>query len=103
MIKKYNSLSFLFGVPGIVLQILCFVAVDFISSISMAILVAVSLYVVGTTLLLAGLGCYAKSRGQSWVYCFFGFLGIIGFIVLLYLKDLTLSNQTEGTGAYLID
>jgi predicted tellurium resistance membrane protein TerC len=103
MIKKYNSLSFVFGVPGILLRFLSFVPTVFTSSKSLAILGFFSVFFVGTALLLAGLGYYAKSRGRSWTYCFFAFLGIIGLIVLMCLKDLTLSNQTEANGPSLID
>jgi hypothetical protein len=103
MIKKYNNLSFVFGVPGILLRFLSFVPIVLFTSsrsrdMGIAFLGGIFLFVVGTALLLAGLGYYAKSRGRSWAYCFFAFLGLIGLIVLMCLKDLTLSNQTEGTG-----
>ena len=110
MIKKYNSLSFVYGVPGILLRFLSFIPIYLTSSRSMAtsitimaILGCLTMFVVGTALLLVGLGYYAKSRGRSWAYCFFAFLGIIGLIVLMCLKDLTLPNQTVGTGPSLID
>jgi hypothetical protein len=86
MIKRYNTISLLLGVPGLIMQFAgpLWVIKDPRSSL------ACVLPFLGATLLILGLGYYAKSKGRSWNWGWFGLLGIIGFVVLACLRDDTL-------------
>ncbi len=79
MIKRYNNLSFVFGVPGIVLRI--------VPAFYGTPAVRVTMFLAGTALLLVGLLYYAKAKARHPAWGLFGFLGIIGLIVLACLKD----------------
>jgi uncharacterized membrane protein YjjB (DUF3815 family) len=50
-------------------------------------LVALALLLVGTVLAIVGFGYYAKAKGRSMAWGLFGFLGLIGLVVLALLKD----------------
>lgn len=76
MIKKYNTISLAWGIPGLVLQIAGNV-------IGQPLVV-----LVGTVFLMVGLAYYAKAKGRSPAWCLMGFLSLIGLIVLACLKDL---------------
>ena len=88
MIAKYNRLSFLFGVPGLVLQIAGNVMRQGATPTSPSTL-GVPLLVVGTALLLVGLALYAKAKGRHPAWCLLAFLSIIGLLILACLKDKT--------------
>ena len=88
MIARYNRWSFVFGVPGIALQI----AGNFIGSWGPAY----SSILLGTILLMIGLGYYAKAKGQSFAWCAAGFLSVLGLLLLLLLEDK--SESTRGAG-----
>ena len=84
MIAEYNRKSFVFGIPGIILQI----AGNFMRTpdgvftpLGALVLLA------GTVLLLVGLMFYAKAKGRHGAWCLFAFLSLIGLIVLACLKD----------------
>ena len=84
MIKKYNNMSFLYGVPGLVIQ----VAGGFMEWGDMMIpgmgrLVAL----VGLVLFIVGLCYYAKAKGREATWGLMGLLSLIGLIVLACLKD----------------
>jgi hypothetical protein len=87
MIARYNRWSFVFGVPGIILQI----AGTFIGPWG-----AYSSILLGTVLLMIGLGYYAKAKGQSFAWCAAGFLSVLGLLLLLLLEDK--SESTQGVG-----
>jgi hypothetical protein len=85
MIAKYNRWSFMFGIPGIALQIAGRFIVDsqqpgprLLGGLSM---------MCGTVLLVIGLSYYAKAKGRSSAWCLMGLLSIIGLLVLALLKD----------------
>jgi len=94
MIAKYNRLSFMYGVPGIVLQIGGYFIAAFSQSgpASLAILFVPF----GTIFLLAGLAYYAKAKGQSSAWCVAAFLSILGLLLLLLLEDKSDSMPTTG-------
>ncbi len=101
MIKKYNTLSFAWGVPGIIIQfggqILAQMAEGTGGELDPLLALSgcgVSLF--GTALLIVGLGYYAKSRGRSPAWGLMGFLSCLGLIFLAFLKDL--SAEVEETG-----
>lgn len=83
MIKQYNRLSFVFGIPGIIMQI--FGRIKMIGNEDSTLWPMVML--LGTALLMIGLAYYAKAKRRHWAWCFMGFLSIIGLTVLAYLKD----------------
>ena len=76
MNKKYNNISLIIGIPGLLLQI----HGNVIGRPWIAIL--------GTLLLIIGLAYYALAKGRNPAWCLMGFLSIIGLIVLGLLKDL---------------
>jgi hypothetical protein len=83
MIARYNKLSFLFGVPGILLQVVGAVMRQSGDNADMGLMVQL----VGTGLLIAGLCYYAQAKGRNPAWCLMGFLSIIGLIVLACLED----------------
>ncbi len=87
MIKQYNNISLLAGIPGLLLQIVGRV----LSGSSGA--VGTLLMVVGTALLLIGLAYYAKAKGRHPAWCLMAFLSLIGLIVLACLKDLATEEE----------
>jgi len=92
MIAAYNKRSFVFGIPGLVLQTAGWIGLNLSDSSGSEPGLSVALWagalLVGTGLLLLGLGFYAASKGRSPAWCALGLLGIIGFIVLACLTDL---------------
>jgi hypothetical protein len=55
------------------------------------------LYVVGTGLLLAGLAYLARAKGRSPAWCLLAFVGFIGLIVLLAVKDLAPGDDSAAS------
>ncbi len=94
MIAKYNRLSFVYGVPGIVLQFGGALAAGFGRGTIASF--AVIFVPFGTVLLLAGLAYYAKAKGQSPAWCAAAFLSILGLFLLLLLEDR--SGSVPGAG-----
>jgi hypothetical protein len=84
MVKRYNNLSFLFFIPGTILQIIGYAMNE--SSPDPNPL-ATALLLVGTVLAIIGFGYYAKAKGRSMAWGLVGFLGLIGLLVLALLKD----------------
>jgi hypothetical protein len=90
VIKRYNNLSFLFGVPGLVLQIAGNVMLGPRPGQGVALL----LLLAGTLLLLIGFAYYAMAKGRHPAWCLMAFLSCFGLIVLACLKDK--SNEVAG-------
>jgi hypothetical protein len=65
------------------------------------LMVVVVLRLAGLALFVWGCGMYAKAKGRSGVNCLWGFLGLIGLIVLACMKDHSLdpNNPLHGGGA----
>jgi hypothetical protein len=83
MIKRYNNLSFLFFVPGIVVQI----AGEVMANSASPGLLAIVLLIGGTALAITGFSYYALAKGRSAAWGLAGFGGVIGLLVLALLKD----------------
>ena len=103
MIKKYNNLSFVWGVPGILIQfagqILAQMAQQPGSEVDPALAFSgcgVTLF--GTALLMVGPAYYAKSRGRHPAWCLMGFLSCLGLIFLAFLKDLNAEVEETEVG-----
>ena len=85
MNKRYNSISFAWGIPGLVLQ-------------TAGIIIEQPLVLLlGTVLLFIGFGYYAKAKGRSFAWCLMGFLSIIGLIIMGFLKDLEKESTQKKT------
>jgi hypothetical protein len=83
VIKRYNNLSFVFGVPGLILQVVG----NFKMSSPESRLGLLS-YLAGTVLLLIGFAYYARAKGRHPAWCLVAFLSFIGLVVLALLPDL---------------
>jgi hypothetical protein len=101
MIKKYNTLSFVWGIPGILIQIFGIMLRRFAQTQDMPPLyddLGRLVVLFGIIALLIGFVYYAKAKGRSAWWCLFGFLSLIGLIVLACLKDKTLAGENVATG-----
>lgn len=76
-------MSFLFAVPGLIMQV---VGQGMMGSPQGAA-VGGLLMLFGTALLLVGFALYAMSRGRSPAWCLCGFMSIIGLLILASLED----------------
>ena len=75
MIDNYHNLSLVWGVQGIVLQI--------VGSLMGQPLATTF----GTVLLMISLAYHAKAKGRSAAWCIMGLLSIFGLVVMIFLKD----------------
>ena len=81
MIASYNRKSLLLGVPGLVLQYGgLFLTVDFF-------LVGILAMLIGTILLLFGLGFYLKAKNRNLAWVVLIFIPILGILFLALLVD----------------
>ncbi len=83
MIKKYNNLSLLIGVPGILVQ-----AFGTIENIP-------ALLITGTVILLVAFYYYAVAKGRHPAFALFGLFSLIGLLVLASLKDKSKSEEVK--------
>ena len=90
MIKRYNNISLLMGVPGIIMQITGYIMSQSPSQVVLGLLIMIA----GAGLLCGGLTFYAIGKGQPGIWGLIGMLGIIGIIVLACLPDRTLDGRT---------
>ena len=86
MITKYNNISLVFGAPGIILQTAGTIMTDGMKNENM---IGLLLLLLGSVLLLIGLGFYAKAKGRHPAWCLMAFLSFIGLVVLASLSDKT--------------
>ena len=94
MIPEYNSKSLAIGVPGLLMQIGGAVARGVLirsgTEVGPGLLWAtVGVQLLGSVLLIIGLGYYAKAKGYSGVLGLLGLLSCIGLIILAVLPDKT--------------
>jgi hypothetical protein len=99
MIARYNTLSFVWAVPGLIMQIGGFVyRMSTTQTNLQGQLVTTNLFMdnvargvilIGTILLLIGFAYYAKAKGRSPWWCLCALLSWIGLIILACLKDRT--------------
>ena len=54
-----------------------------------------SVCLVGTVLLLIGFEFYIRSKGRSPAWCLFALLSIIGWVILILLKDKSYSSLNQ--------
>jgi hypothetical protein len=54
-----------------------------------------SIYLVGTLLLLIGFGFYVRSKGRSPAWRLLALLSIIGWVILIFLKDKSFSSLNQ--------
>jgi cytochrome b561 len=54
-----------------------------------------SIYLVGTALLLIGFSFYVRAKGRSPAWCLLALLSVIGWVVLILLKDRTLLSLNQ--------
>jgi hypothetical protein len=92
MIARYNRLSFLFGIPGLIVQ-----AVGFTMRMQGHDLAGRLVILVGLILLMVGLALYAKAIGRNPAWGFVGLLSIIGLLILASLKDYAPNATGEKT------
>jgi hypothetical protein len=76
-LKKLNTQSFVFGVPGLILQAVGYNVVGGLAGLAVGLL--------GTGLLIFGLSFYARSRGQHPAFAALGFLSCLGLLILALL------------------
>jgi hypothetical protein len=95
MIARYNNRSLLFGIPGILLQMCGVVApvAQVPGHPEIADMLFILLRIVGTILLMIGLGYYAKAKGRNSAWCFMGFLSCFGLLFLAIMKDLAPNGE----------
>ena len=91
MIKKYNNLSYLFFIPGIIAQVTTLVlianAMTLIEQQEPDLIVIYLPAAVGALILSVGCAFYAKARGRSPFWGIVGFLGLPGLFIISLLKD----------------
>lgn len=82
VIKRYNNLSLVIAIPGIILQIVGRVMMDGEQEMLGALITLGA-----TGMVLVGFAFYAMAKGRSPVWCLAAFLSLIGLIILALLKD----------------
>jgi hypothetical protein len=84
VIKRYNNLSFLYFIPGMIIQGTGYVMMQNSGEPNPRVVFSMLL---GTVLAFIGFGYYAQAKGRSMVWGAFGFISLIGLVVLALLKD----------------
>lgn len=84
-IKKYNTMSFALGLPGVVLQAVGRTMADGLGTV---------LVLAGAGLFVAGLWFYAKMRGQHPALCLLGLVSCLGMLILYFLPKKCLNCRT---------
>jgi hypothetical protein len=93
MIPEYNSKSLAIGVPGLLLQIAGAVSRVWLvqqqgAQLNMTLMWAtVAAQLIGSIMLIVGLGYYAKAKGYSGALGLLGLLSCIGILILAILPD----------------
>jgi hypothetical protein len=102
MIKRYNNLSFVFGVPGLILHVIgnCILLHSFNSTplwddwlgvshpgAQLESRIGALVLLGGTGLMLVGFAYYAMAKGRSPAWCLLAFLSCIGLIILAFLPE----------------
>ena len=86
MIKELNNKSLAFGIPGLILCV--FGALRHFGLV---------IYIIGSILVIIGLAYYSKSKGYSIWLGLLGLFNLLGIIVLLSLKDQTITPVEKET------
>jgi hypothetical protein len=100
MIARYNTLSFIWGVPGLIIQMIGIILRvpntpvmqqgRLVSSNPFMFNLGLVIILGGTILLLIGFAYYAKAKGRNPWWCLCALLSLIGLIILACLKDRTI-------------
>lgn len=97
--KEYNTKSFCWGIPGFILQVVCFIFImvrtgeiyetqTYDASDQMVLGLLRILLLLGSIALLIGIVYYTKYLNRHWAWSLFAFVPF-GIIVLVFLKDKT--------------
>ena len=105
MNKRYNRISLLWGIPGLILQMIAGATIEQPD----LLLIGSILLLLGTVMLFIGFGYYSKAKCRSPAWCLMGFLSIIGMIILGCLKDIekesiqkqAMTSRGQSQGDYL--
>ena len=87
MIRRYNNLSFLFFIPGIIIQVVASMRLPHDGSKTPIDVGTICLLTVGALLCITGFAFYAKAKGRNIAWGLFGMIGLIGALLLSQLKD----------------
>lgn len=87
MIKRYNNLSFLFFIPGMIAQMAGVILLEKHAISDPLGSLALGLAIGGTLMALTGFGFYAKAKGRSPFWALAGCIGLSGLLLLAVLKD----------------
>ncbi len=95
MIARYNKLSFVYGVPGLIAQMVSFGLLSSPGNEGIGNLLLLG----GSALLITGFAFYAKAKGRNPAWGVMGLFSWIGLVALALLKDLSPEVKTEAGGA----
>jgi hypothetical protein len=87
MVKRYNNLSLLYFVPGLIIQVAGLVLFNNTVSPQPLNILSAGLIIAGTLMAVTGFGYYAKAKGRSMFWGICGFIGFPGLLMLSTLKD----------------
>ncbi len=87
MIKRYNNVSLLCFIPGMIAQVAGLIMMDNAQAPAPNRLLALGLLIGGTVLSITGVAYYAKAKGKSAMWGLAGFLGLPGLLLLASFKD----------------
>ena len=82
MIKRYNNLSLVIAIPGIIIQVAAQLMMQGEQS-NLGLLVSL----IGTVMVLIGFAYYAKAKGRNPLWCIVGVLSCLGLLIMALLKD----------------
>ena len=87
MIKRYNNLSFLFFIPGMIALVTGFILMEKHELPKPIGILALVLAIGGTSMAISGFSFYAKAKGRSPLWGILGFVGLPGLLLMAVLKD----------------
>ena len=82
MIKRYNNLSLVIAIPGIIIQVAAQLMMQGEQS-NLGLLVSL----IGTVMVLIGFAYYAKAKGRNPLWCIVGVFSCLGLLIMALLKD----------------
>ena len=82
MIKRYNNLSLMIAIPGIIIQVAAQMMLQG-EQASLGLLVSL----IGTVMVLIGFAYYAKAKGRNPLWCLVGLFSCLGLFIMALLKD----------------
>ncbi len=88
MIKAYNRMSFVLGIPGLLIQALGLYMVEGTGNSRGWLIVAI-----GGIVFMVGLAYYAKAKTRSPWWCLLGLFSLLGMIILAIMPDESYDDQ----------